>query len=108
MLAKHGERPFELLDFAPTGIAAFIVGITFMALAGRYLLPARDPGAESAQRSQRNLRAQYGLQESTYGMTVPPGSTLVGRTLAQTRMGTAAGLVVIACQRAGVPKWLAR
>lgn len=100
-LARHGATPFELLDFAPTGLAAFAVGVTFMALVGRHLLPARDPGAESAQRSQRNLRAQYGLQESTYTMTVRESSTLVGRTLAQTRIGSAAGLIVIAYERRG-------
>lgn len=100
-LADAGATPFRLLDFLPSGLAAFVVGATFMVLVGRRLLPRTDPGAESAQRSQRNLRAQYGLQESTYVMRVPAGSLLVGRTLAQTRLGTAAGLIVIAREHAG-------
>lgn len=100
-LAGYGATPFRLLDFLPSGLAAFAVGTTFIALVGRRLLPRTDPGAESAQRSQRNLRAQYGLQESTYVMRVPAGALLVGRTLAQTRLGTAAGLIVIAREHRG-------
>lgn len=100
-LAEHGRRPFRLFDFLPTGLAAFAAGTAFITLVGRRFLPTRDPGAESQQRSQRNLRAQYGLQESTFTMTVAPGSVLVGRTLLQSRLGSAAGLIVMALERRG-------
>ncbi|WP_297835047.1 SLC13 family permease, partial [Thermomonas sp.] len=98
-LASHGERPFTLFDFFPVGAGAFITGTLFIAFIGRRFLPERDPGGESQHRSQRNLRAQYGLQERTFTMRVPHGSVLVGKTLAQSRIGTAAGLIVVALER---------
>lgn len=98
-LASHGERPFTLFDFFPVGAGAFITGMLFIAFIGRRFLPERDPGGESQHRSQRNLRAQYGLQERTFTMRVPHGSVLVGKTLAQSRIGTAAGLIVVALER---------
>ncbi len=97
-LAQAGERSFGLFDYFGVGAGAMIVGILFFAFVGRLLLPRTDP-TSSAQRSQRNLRAQYGLQESTFAMTVPAGSVLVGKTLSESRLGSAAGLLVIALER---------
>ncbi|MDJ0926461.1 MAG: SLC13 family permease [Gammaproteobacteria bacterium] len=97
-LAQAGERPFALFDYFGVGFGAMLAGVGFIALIGRMILPRKDPTAQS-QRSQRNLRAQYGLQESTFVMSVPRGSVLVGKTLAESRLGTAAGLLVMALER---------
>jgi di/tricarboxylate transporter len=99
-LAQAGERPFALFDYFSVGLGAMVAGIVFIALFGRLMLPRTDPSA-SSQRSQRNLRAQYGLQESTFAVTVPASSVLVGKTLAESRIGSAAGLLVMARERAG-------
>jgi di/tricarboxylate transporter len=99
-LAQAGERPFQLFDYAGVGIGAMGAGILFIALVGRLVLPRTEPASQS-QRSQRNLRAQYGLQESTFAMTVPPSSVLVGKTLQESRIGSAAGLLVMALERRG-------
>ncbi len=98
-LAAAGERPFTLFDFAPVGLGALAAGILFMVLAGRHILPRQDPGLEAHQRSQRNLRAQYGLQDRTFMMRVPEDSVLVGKTLADSRLVSAAGMIVIALER---------
>ena len=79
-------------------MGAFLAGIAFMILVGRLILPRQDPASQT-QRSQRNLRAQYGLQESNFAMTVPANSVLVGKTLAESRIGSAAGLIVMALER---------
>jgi len=98
-LAKAGEQPFTLFDFAPVGVGALAAGVAFIALAGRRILPRQDPGLEAHQRSQRNLRAQYGLQDRTFMMRVPETSVLVGKTLADSRLVSAAGMIVIALER---------
>jgi di/tricarboxylate transporter len=98
-LASAGERSFQLFDYTGVGIGAMAAGILFIALFGRLMLPRKEPAA--AQRSQRNLRAQYGLQESTFTVTVPAASVLVGKTLAESRIGSAAGLLVMALERRG-------
>ena len=99
-LAQAGERPFALFDYSAVGVAAMGTGILFVALIGRLMLPRTDPSA-SSQRSQRNLRAQYGLQESTFTVTVPADSPLVGKTLGESRIASAAGLLVMARERGG-------
>ena len=46
-LDDHGLRSFSMFDFTPVGLAALSVGVVYMALWGRKLLPERDPGRES-------------------------------------------------------------
>lgn len=98
-LAQAGEIPFTLFDFTPIGVGAMLVGILFMAFIGRLMLPKTDPAAAGQKRSQRNLRQQYGLQERTFTMTVPWDSILVGKTLAESRISSTAGLIVMALER---------
>ncbi len=98
-LAAAGEQPFALFDFAPVGVGALLVGTAFIALAGRRILPRQDPSLDAHQRSQRNLRAQYGLQDRTFMMRIPESSVLVGKTLAESRLVSAAGMIVIALER---------
>ena len=99
-LAQAGEKPFGLFDYFGVGVSAMGAGILFIAVFGRLLLPRNKPSGQT-QQSQRNLRAQYGLQESNFTMTIPPDSVLVGKTLAETRIGSAAGLIVMALERNG-------
>ena len=99
-LQLAGESPFGLFDFTPIGGAALILGTLFMALVARYLLPRTKP-EETQRRSQRNLRTQYGLHSRAFEMRVPEDSILVGKTLGQSRLGAAAGLVVIALEHGG-------
>jgi di/tricarboxylate transporter len=98
-LAQTGEVPFALFDYTPVGLGVLVAGTLFMAVVGRLMLPRKDPASESTQRSQRNLRAQYGLQGHTFSMAIPPDSVLVGKTLAESRIGSAAGLIVMALER---------
>ena len=67
-----------------------------MALLGRHLLPATKREEETRKRSQRHLRTQYGLHTRAFEMRVPPRFILVGKTLAQSRIGIATGLIVVA------------
>ena len=95
-LQQAGETPFGLFDFSPIGGVVLIAGTLFITLAGRHLLPSIKPEEETQPRSQRNLRTQYGLHSRAFEMRVPADSILVGKTLGQSRIGAAAGLVVIA------------
>jgi di/tricarboxylate transporter len=100
-LEAAGLTPFGLFDFTPIGGALLIVGTMFVATLGRLALPKKKPEGETQRRSQRNLRTLYGLQSRVFEMRVPGSSILVGKTLAQSRIGVAAGLIVIALERDG-------
>ncbi len=100
-LQQAGETTFGLFDFTPIGIAALVSGTLFMAIAARHLLPKAKPEEATQKRSQRNLRTLYGLHSRAFEMRVPEDSILVGKTLGQSRIGAAAGLIVIALEHKG-------
>lgn len=99
-LTQAGLRSFGLLDFTP--ITAVVVGggILFVVLLGRHLLPTRVTASESDP--LRALDASYQLDKHTFALRIPPGSLLDGRTLAESRLGSALHLTVLALQRKGV------
>ncbi len=98
-LEAAGETSFALFDFTPIGGGVLVVGTVFIALFGRHLLPRKKPEDDIQRRSQRNLRTQYGLQARAFEMRVPADSILVGKTLGQSRIGVATGLIVLALER---------
>ena len=100
-LEDHGLRPFSMFDFTPVGLVALAVGVVYMVLWGRRLLPERDPGSESADATDRDLESVYELRKVLFTLTLPPRSALAGRTLAESRVGAALGLNVLAILRDG-------
>ncbi len=99
-MVRNGEAPFELFDFAPLGGAVMIIGVLFVALFGRMLLP-KVSAKHDKHVSQRSLRSQYKLQERTFMMHVPMSSILVGKTLAESRIGASTGLIILSLLRDG-------
>ncbi|MDH3591606.1 MAG: SLC13 family permease, partial [Planctomycetota bacterium] len=99
MLEEAGFEPFSLFDFAPVGAALLAVGVVYMLTIGRKLLPVgtRDGEANEA----RELAKLYGLEDRLFSLRVPEGSHWIGRSLAEARFGTAAGLDVLAVLRDG-------
>ena len=97
-LAEQGDFRFQLFDFLPVGGAALAGGVLFFVLFGRRLLPTREAGEFTRTRSQRNLRALYGLREFMFTVSLSGASRLAGRTLAESRIA-ALGLIVIAIER---------
>ncbi len=100
-LERHGHAPFSVFDFIPVGGAIVVTGVLFLAFFGRLLLPKRPHAERGRYRSQRSLRSRYKLQEQTFMLRVPVDSVLVGKTLAQSRIGAATGLIILALMRFG-------
>jgi di/tricarboxylate transporter len=100
-LASNGFEPFRLFDYTPLGGVLLVAGTAFMAFVGRHWLPVKKPEERQSRRSQRHLRMQYGLQSRNYRLRIPEDSILVGKSLAQSRIGSAAGLIVMALERDG-------
>ncbi|MBT8103810.1 MAG: SLC13 family permease [Gammaproteobacteria bacterium] len=99
-MAQNGLTPFGLFDFTPLGGAVMIIGVVFVALVGRFLLPTTR--AERGKHvSQRSLRARYKLQERTFMLRIPRDSILVGKSLADSRIGASTGLIILSLHRNG-------
>jgi len=99
-LAGAGFRPFTLFDFVPAGAPVVLAGIAYMSLVGRRLLPSRNPGREMAG-DDAELEQAYGLSDRLLALDVPEGSPLAGKTLRESRLGSALDLSVLAIHRAG-------
>jgi di/tricarboxylate transporter len=100
-LTEYGLEPFRLFDFTPVGLILMAAGILFVALIGRHLLPVRDPVAETAVGDARDLQAQYLLGERLFLINLPADSPLAGKSLIQSRIGSALRLNVLAILRNG-------
>ncbi len=100
-LTRSGFEPFRLFDFTPIGGALMITGVLFVCIVGRLLLPRTQVERGGRQHSQRSLRALYKLQEQTFLMRIPEDSVLVGKTLADSRIGSSTGLIILALVRNG-------
>jgi di/tricarboxylate transporter len=96
-----GIEPFQMFDFAPVGIVVLVTGIAFMALVGRHLLPKRDIGRDAPIQDGNDLGQVYDLSQRLYRVSLPEKSLLAGKTLAESRLGSALGLNVIAILRGG-------
>lgn len=100
-LRDHGLAPFRFFDFAPVGLAVLLAGTGFVAAAGRLLLPRRDPGREAASLSRWRLRRRSDWREAMLLLKVPIDSPVVGKSLAESRLGAALGLHLLAVFRQG-------
>jgi di/tricarboxylate transporter len=98
-LRDGGLAPFRLFDYTPVGVVVMAAGVAFMALVGRHLLPRRDVG--KAASALADLERQYELHERMFCVRLLRDSTLVGRTLAESRLGSALGLEVVGIVRGG-------
>ncbi|MEL7185622.1 MAG: SLC13 family permease [Pseudomonadota bacterium] len=99
-LTLNGYEPFGLFDFTPIGGWVMIIGVLFVALVARFLLP-KAATERDKHVSQRSLRARYRLQEHTFMLRVPMDSVLVGKTLTESRIGASTGLIILSIFRAG-------
>jgi di/tricarboxylate transporter len=98
-LDKNDLPSFGLFDFTPIGSLIFAAGILFMAVVGKRLLPARNVAEEVADQSDADLDRLFRLQESIFHLRIPAGSSLDGKTLAASRIGTLLGLTVMGITR---------
>jgi di/tricarboxylate transporter len=96
-----GLAPYTLFDFVPVGVPLIAVGTAYMLFIGRRLLPALDPVArfDRTRHMRRALSETYALRERLSEVYIPADSPLVGRSIAETRIGERLGLNILAICR---------
>jgi len=99
-LTQFGYAGFKLFDFTPIGGGVMVVGVLFVAVFGRLMLPTKKTKRDK-HISQRSLRSRYKLHERTFLLRVPTNSVLVGKTLAESRIGSSTGLIILSLLREG-------
>ncbi len=73
LLPQYGERPLDFFELAPVALPIAVLGLAYLLVAGR-LLP---------ERGTREIEGRYSLRDYITEVSVPEGSLLVGKTLAE-------------------------
>ena len=98
-LASAGFAPFKLFDFTPITAALVATGIVFVIFIGRYILPGSSK--KKGLVHQGPLESSYQLATHLFTIKIRHGSKLAGRTLSESRLGSALFLTVVGLQRRG-------
>jgi di/tricarboxylate transporter len=87
MLRSQGLEPFGFFDYTPIGLVLLAVGVLFMLLAGRRLLPDYKPRSDVQRvETPAELLDIYRLPEDLFRLRVRRSSDLVGLTIDQARL----------------------
>jgi len=94
---------FGVLDFAPVGIPIVVVGIIYMAVWGRRLLPQRTAmlDTRTADNRRPDLAEIYRLGERIFRARVPTDSRFSDRPLAESGLRETYGVNLVALERQG-------
>ena len=98
-LRDAGMETFTFFSFTPVGLVIMAAGIGFMVLFGRHMLPERDLARDTTQVKNGDLVPTYDLQERMFSIRIPANAKLVGKTLADSRIGSILGLNVLGITR---------
>lgn len=91
-VAEMGRRDvFNMFDLAWVGVPCAIVGIAFLVMTGRWLLPERKP----------SISVTGDPREYTVEMEVEPGSGLVGQTIEAAGLRGLPGMYLAEIEREG-------
>jgi di/tricarboxylate transporter len=99
-LVRHGIAGFHFFSFTPFGVPVLILGIVYMLFARRWLSNQRQENGRSGHRpSLHDWIEQYKLGNREYRLRVTEPSPLVGKTLGELDLRSAAGANLIAIER---------
>jgi len=91
ILAERGLPTLSFFDFTPIGVIVLVTGVLYMVLLGRRLLPVRESGEDWESIDQ--------LREYVTEVHISPESSLVGKTLLESRLGAEFDLTIVAIER---------
>ncbi|HEX9638333.1 MAG TPA: SLC13 family permease [Acidobacteriota bacterium] len=103
-LLRDQDLPgFGLLDFVPLGLPIVILGVLYLALVGRHLLPQQTTAEleRRRRRSEADLLDVYRLGQRLFRARIPPNSSLIDKPLGQSTLREIYGISVVAIERGG-------
>lgn len=105
-LLDRGFEPFSFFDFTPAGAAALVVGILYMSLVGRRLIPSRRFVDDLQWDLQQPLARPeaYHLEERLFEVRIPEDSRLDGKSIGETHFREALHLTILSIVRDGKTK----
>src|SRR5687768_10087935 len=90
-LPRYGIQPFTMFELTSVGVVIVGVGMLYMLLVGLRLLPSR--------KSAESLTEQYHVRQYMTEVIVLDDSPLIGKSLAETRIGDELDLTILGILR---------
>lgn len=90
-LPRYGMEPFTMFELTQVGVTIVGVGMLYMLLLGLRLLPRSEPA--------QSLTEQYHVRQYVTEVIVLDNSPLIGKTLAEARIGDELDLTVLGILR---------
>jgi di/tricarboxylate transporter len=91
LMTQSGMEPLGMFELAPAGLPIAVVGIIYMLVIGRRLIPERSTPEE--------LTDEFDLRPFLSEVVILPDSPLVGKTLAESGLGRDLDLTVLRMER---------
>lgn len=93
LMVQFGLPPLGMFELTPVGLPILIIGIIYMVTIGQRMIPERA--------APQNLTEAFGLRPYLAELRILTGSVLIGKTLAQSGLGSVLDLTVLAIVRDG-------
>lgn len=91
ILEEQGFEPFRMFEFSPLGGLFLVLGVVYLLIFGRKLLPAR--------KSQDDLTKDYHLREYLTELIIQSRSRLIGKTLKESKLSLENDIQVLEIRR---------
>lgn len=109
---EAGHAPLSFFSFFPAGAVCLVAGTLLLIPLSRIFLSGKGrQGEETAVRASKSpeqLVSEYQLDTELYSLTIRPGSTLAGRTLAELNLRADFGIDVLEVRSGDTPGRLIR
>jgi di/tricarboxylate transporter len=91
LITRYDMPPIRMFELAPVGLPIAVVGLIYMLTLGRRMIPERTQVEE--------LTGEFGLRPYLTEIVILPDSSLIGKTLAQSKLGRDLDLTVLRLDR---------
>jgi di/tricarboxylate transporter len=109
LLRDQGYGAFHFFDFTPIGLTVFVVGVVYMLVLGRHLLPDHKPRQELQRvATPEELVDLYRLPDNIFKLRVRRSSELVNQTVLGSQLRQLYNLTVIEIKRSSQPRSMAK
>jgi len=84
---SEGARRLGMFEFGIVGVPVAALGILYMAVVGVRLLPKSPEGDREKKDTRRQIESRFRMRKHVYRMRVSMGSRLIGKTIAESKIG---------------------
>ena len=100
-LEREGLEPFSFFSFAPIGLVILIVGIVYVVIAKKYLLPNKSSKDKTNRKKQtiEDMVVAYNLQGEMLRLKLDHSSGIVNQTIEEAKLLSRYNTMVIGIER---------